>query len=93
MTRILAESRPQAASARGTDSNRKKTRHETTMGNQSYTSQVLKSVNLQYNTLGRWNERLINQASDVPSIIIFFIIFAKFFEKILSIYFFITLQK
>ena len=33
-----------------------------------------KSDNPQYNTLGRWDERLINQASDVPSIILFFII-------------------
>ena len=31
----------------------------------------LKSDNLQYNTLGLWDERLIDQASDVPSIIIF----------------------
>ena len=30
-----------------------------------------KSDNLQYNTLGRWDDRLIDQASDVPSIIIF----------------------
>ena len=28
----------------------------------------LKSDNLQYNTLGRWKDRLIDQASDVPSI-------------------------
>ena len=31
----------------------------------------LKSDNLQYNTLGRWDDRLIDQASDVPSIIFF----------------------
>jgi hypothetical protein len=31
----------------------------------------LKSDNLQYNTLGRWDERLIDHASDVPSIIFF----------------------
>ena len=31
---------------------------------------VLKSDNLQYNTLGRWVDRLINQASDGPSIIL-----------------------
>ena len=31
----------------------------------------LKSDNLQYNMLGRWNEQLIDQASDVPSIIFF----------------------
>ena len=29
----------------------------------------VKSVNLQYNTLGRWADRLIAQVSDVPSII------------------------
>ena len=31
----------------------------------------IKSDNLQYNTLGRWDNRLIDQASDVPSIIFF----------------------
>ena len=30
----------------------------------------LKSENLQYNTLGRWIDCLINQASDGPSIIL-----------------------
>ena len=30
---------------------------------------VLKSDNLQYNTLGRWDDRLIDQATDVPSIL------------------------
>ena len=50
-----------------------------------------KSVNLQYNTLGRWAKRLINQASDVPSIIFLKQFLAK---KIVSIYFFfINLQK
>ena len=34
-------------------------------------SLLLKSDNLQYNTLGRWDEGLIDQASDVPSIIFF----------------------
>ena len=34
----------------------------------------LKSENLQYNTMGRWDKWLINQVSDVPSIIFFFII-------------------
>ena len=49
--------------------------------------------NLQYNMLGRWDNSLINQASDVPSTYYFFSKFlAKFFTKILSI-FFITLQK
>ena len=40
----------------------------------------LKSDNLKYNTLGRWDDRLINQASDVPSII-FFIISCKILCK------------
>ena len=31
---------------------------------------VLKSDNLQYNTLGRWVDRRIDQASDGPSIIL-----------------------
>ena len=31
----------------------------------------IKSDNLQYNTLGRWDDRLIDQASDVPSVIFF----------------------
>ena len=30
-----------------------------------------KSDNLQYNMLGRWDERLLDQTSDVPSIIFF----------------------
>ena len=30
----------------------------------------LKSDNLQYNTLGRWVDRLIDQASDGPSLIL-----------------------
>ena len=34
-------------------------------------SNVYKSDNLQYNRLGRWDDRLINKVSDVPSIIIF----------------------
>ena len=38
---------------------------------------VLKSDNLQYNTLVRWDKWLIDQASDVPSIIFFFIISCK----------------
>ena len=33
---------------------------------------LLKSDNLQYNMLGRWDNRLVDQGSDVPSIIIFF---------------------
>ena len=35
------------------------------------TKTMLKSDNLQYNMLGRWDERLIYQASDVPNIIFF----------------------
>ena len=52
------------------------------------------SDNLQYNTLGCWEERHIDQASDVPRIIIFQFL-AKIFAKIVSIYFsfFIILQK
>ena len=34
------------------------------------TDHTLKSDNLQYNTLGRWVDRLHNQASDGPSIIL-----------------------
>ena len=34
-------------------------------------NQQQKSDNLQYNTLGCWDERLIDQVSDVPSIIFF----------------------
>ena len=30
---------------------------------------ALKSDNLRYNTLGRWDDRLIDQVSDVPNII------------------------
>ena len=50
-------------------------------------SNVYKSDNLQYNGLGRWDDRLIDQVSDVPSIIIFLKLLAKFFAKIVSIYF------
>ena len=49
----------------------------------------VKSVNLQYNTLGRWADRLIAQVSDVPSIIFFSKFLAKFIAKIVSIYFLI----
>ena len=34
------------------------------------TGLIYKSDNLQYNTLGRWVDRLINQTSDGPSIIL-----------------------
>ena len=46
--------------------------------------------NLQYNTLGHWDERLINQASDVPNIIFLYSISCKTLCKIVSIYFFIN---
>ena len=55
-----------------------------------------KSDNLQYNTLGRWDNCLIDQASDVPSLILFHNFLQNSLQKILSIYvltFFITLQK
>ena len=52
----------------------------------------LKSDNLQYNTMVRWNKWLVDQASDVPSIS-FFIISCKFFAKILPIDFFIFFYK
>ena len=45
------------------------------IGNVDLSSNVLydlKSDNLQYNTLGRWDKRLIDQASDVPSTHYFF---------------------
>ena len=42
---------------------------------------ILKSNNLQYNTyaslLGRWDKQLVDQASDVPGIIFFFMIFYR----------------
>ena len=41
----------------------------------------IKSVNLQYNTMGRWAKRLGDQASDVPSIIFFFILSCKILCK------------
>ena len=47
--------------------------------------EVFKSDNLQYNTLVCWDKQLVNQASDVPSIILFFSWFlAKFVAKIIS---------
>ena len=57
----------------------------------------INSDSLQYNwSLGLWDYRLIDEASDIPSIISFSDFLAKFFAKILSIcffIFFITLQK
>ena len=41
--------------------------------NELWKSKFKKSENLQYNMLGRWDERLIDEASDVPSIIFFII--------------------
>ena len=41
----------------------------------------IKSDNLQYNTLGCWVHRLINQVSDVPSIIIFHTFFQNSLQK------------
>ena len=47
----------------------------------------LKSDNLQYNTLGHWDERLIDQGSDVPSIIFFIISYRVRALKILYFYY------
>ena len=47
----------------------------------------MKSDNLQYNTLGRWDERLIYQASDVSSIIFFIISYRLRALKTLYFYF------
>ena len=46
-----------------------------------------KSDNLQYNLLGRWDERLINQASDVPSIIFFHNFLQKSLQKLFKFIF------
>ena len=46
----------------------------------------MKSDNLQYNTLGRWDERLIDQASDVSSIIFF--IFSYSLRALKTLYFY-----
>ena len=48
----------------------------------------MKSDNLQYtNTLGRWDERLIDQVSDVSSIIFFIIAYTL--RELKTIYFFL----
>ena len=52
----------------------------------------LKSYNLQYSTLGCWNEWLIDQASDVPSFIFFHNLLPNSLQKFQSI-FLIFLQK
>ena len=44
----------------------------------------------QSGSLGRWDKRIVYQVSDVPSIIFFSWFLAKFFAKILSIYFLIS---
>ena len=46
-----------------------------------------KSDNLQYDTLVCWDKWLVNQVSDVPSIIFFLWFLAKFFAKMVSMYF------
>ena len=45
-----------------------------------------KSDNLQYNTLGRWDDHLIDQASDVPSIIFFIISCQNSLQKSFQIF-------
>ena len=44
--------------------------HISNISHQNRTQTVMKSDNLQYNTLGCWVDRLIDQASDGPSIIL-----------------------
>ena len=57
-------------------------------------SSDIKSDNLQYNTLGRWAKRLVDQASDVPSIIFFHDFLQNSLQKWFQciFYFSITLQ-
>ena len=47
---------------------------------------IQKSINLQYNTLGWWDKRLIDQASDVPSIFFFQKIFQNSLQKSLQLF-------
>ena len=54
---------------------------------------IFKSVNLQYNTLGRWDKRLIDQAFDVPSIIFFIIFYRLRALKTLYFYFCKVIKK
>ena len=57
-------------------------------------SKVLKSVNLQYDTMGQWAKGLGNQASDVPSMNFFHNFLQNSLHKSLHFFnFFITLQK
>ena len=51
---------------------------------------VKKSVNLEYNTLVRWDKWIVHQAS-FPFIIFFSWFLAKFIANIVSIYSFISL--
>ena len=55
----------------------------------------LKSDNLQYNTLGRWDDRLIDEASDAKYYFFFIISFKILCTNAFNLffYFFITLQK
>ena len=46
-----------------------------------------KSDNLQYDTLGRWDDRLIDQASDVSSIIFFHNFLQNSLQKSFQLFF------
>ena len=48
---------------------------------------------IRQSTIGRWDKQLVDQVSDVRSIIFFSLNFAKFFAKTLSIIFFINENK
>ena len=52
-----------------------------------------KSDNLQYNTLGRLDERLIDQASDVPSIIFKLAVRAELLGTEIGVFFCIYLSE
>ena len=55
----------------------------------------LKSDNLQYNTLGSWDNGLIDQVSDFPNVILFIISFKILCKNPFNLfsYFFKKLQK
>ena len=53
----------------------------------------MKSDNLQYNTLGRWFDRLMDQASDVPSIIFFIVSYRLRALQTLYFYVFKVIKK
>ena len=55
-------------------------------------SEHQKFVNLQYNTLVPWDKQLTIEVSDVPSIILFFIISCKILHKSLFIFFYFVIQ-